>query len=121
MTETTLILITSVYWKTIFPDDSKVSVLRGNEVHFKDLSQNNPTSWQWTFEGGEPATSAEQNPVVKYNNEGVYDVTLVVTNADGTDQKVRTDYVTVTEITPKASFDYPAVGYCRLKRLYICL
>tara|TARA_R110002126_G_scaffold291634_1_gene454643 strand:+ start:5396 stop:6880 length:1485 start_codon:yes stop_codon:yes gene_type:complete len=32
---------------------------------------------QWTFEGGTPATSTEENPVVTYNKLGTYKVTLM--------------------------------------------
>lgn len=51
-------------------------------VNFSDLSTGAIISWDWTFEGGTPATSTEQNPVVTYNTQGYYDVTLYV--SDGT-------------------------------------
>lgn len=54
-------------------------------VQFTDLSTNLPTSWNWTFEGGEPATSTEQNPVVTFATEGEYAVSLVAANEYGSD------------------------------------
>jgi PKD repeat protein len=71
----------------------------GQQVLFTDNSTNSPTSWEWTFEGGEPATSSQQNPSVTYAVEGVYDVVLTVSNANGSDTKTMTDYITVNHIT----------------------
>ena len=45
-------------------------------------------SWNWAFEGGTPASSNEQNPVVTYNRAGSYAVTLTV--GDGTDSDTKT-------------------------------
>lgn len=58
-------------------------VLLGGSVRFNDLSSGFPAQWQWTFEGGTPATSSDQNPVVTYNQPGKFSVTLVVSNAAG--------------------------------------
>ena len=33
-------------------------------VQFQNQSSNNSTSWEWTFDGGTPSTSTEQNPIV---------------------------------------------------------
>lgn len=54
-------------------------------VQFSDLSSNNPTSWQWSFPGGNPATSTAQNPSVVYNpsGSGNYSASLIATNANG--------------------------------------
>jgi len=52
----------------------------GSAVQFNDLSTGAITSWDWTFEGGTPATSTEQNPLVTYDTQGVYDVTLYVSD-----------------------------------------
>ncbi|WP_460969621.1 M43 family zinc metalloprotease [Spirosoma migulaei] len=71
-------------------------VLLGGSVKFSDLSGGFPTSWQWTFEGGTPATSAEQNPTVTYNQPGKFKVTLVTSNAVGQSEPlVRTEYIEV--------------------------
>ncbi|MBC7569624.1 MAG: PKD domain-containing protein [Spirosoma sp.] len=70
--------------------------LLGGSVRFNDLSGNFPTRWEWTFEGGTPATSTEQNPVVTYDKAGRYRVTLRVTNSIGTSQPlVREQYIEV--------------------------
>ena len=66
-------------------------------VDFSDLSSNNPVSWQWTFEGGSPSTSTDQNPTnICYNDSGIYDVTLIATDADGNvDSVTLSDFITV--------------------------
>lgn len=75
-----------------------VQVELDSAVQFTDLSSGGIiTSWSWTFEGGTPASSTEQNPVVFYHTLGTYDVTLVVTNIDGTDTKTKVDYIVVED------------------------
>ena len=65
-------------------------------LFFTDLSQNNPTAWQWIFEGAVPDTSSLQNPTqICYDDTGTFDVTLIVTNASGTDTLVYSNYITV--------------------------
>lgn len=56
----------------------------GGQVQYYDQSTGNITGWEWTFYGGTPATSTEQNPVVTYLYPGGYDVSLTV--SDGTNQ-----------------------------------
>lgn len=56
---------------------------KGGTINYQDQSRGKPTSWYWTFEGGEPATSNEQNPTVTYPEEGVYGMTLDVSNNTG--------------------------------------
>jgi PKD repeat protein len=73
----------------------ETSILEGGSVHFTDLSVNEPSSWSWTFEGGTPSTSSLENPEVVYNLQGVYDVTLTVTNEGGTNTMTKQDYITV--------------------------
>lgn len=64
-------------------------------VTFEDLSQYDPTSWTWTFEGGTPATSEKENPTVIYETPGSYDVTLTASNAYGTSTVTKKDYIIV--------------------------
>ena len=60
-------------------------ICAGGNVSFIDSSLNNPTSWNWSFPGGNPSSSSSPNPVVNYSTPGVYDVTLIVSNATGSD------------------------------------
>ncbi len=75
------------------------------EVFFIDLSENDPTSWDWEFPGGTPSSSQDQNPIITYETPGVFDVSLQVENSDGLDLLVLTDYITVEEV-PEADFDF---------------
>jgi PKD repeat protein len=72
-------------------------------IQFQDQSSGNTTAWEWTFEGGTPATSTEQNPVIVYNSAGTFSVTLVAINNQGTDTTTLIDYVAV-DSTPNPGF-----------------
>ena len=76
-------------------------VALGGSVNFSDNTWGaNLVSWEWTFEGGEPATSNVQNPTgITYNAIGHYDVTLTVTNADGqTETITKHNFIHVSEM-----------------------
>jgi len=78
-------------------------------VQFTDQSQNAST-WLWTFPGGNPATSTDQNPSVTYTTSGKYDVTLVVTHPTfGSKTKTLTQLVEVQPL-PTAVFDIVPLG-----------
>ncbi|AKB36579.1 cell surface protein [Methanosarcina siciliae C2J] len=65
------------------------------EVNFTDTSTGSPTSWFWDF--GDGANASEQNVSHTYTSAGRYNVTLTVSNAGGSDEELKTDYITVTE------------------------
>jgi len=65
-------------------------------VDFTDLSTGTPTSWSWDFGDG-VGTSTAQNPSYIYDAVGKYTVTLIATNANGSDTEIKTDYIDVTE------------------------
>jgi alpha-amylase len=68
----------------------------GESVQFFDMSSGEPVSWNWTFTGGTPSTSTEQNPVVSYSTEGSYSVSLKVKNSeDDSASKTFTDYMRI--------------------------
>ncbi|MCD4745922.1 MAG: PKD domain-containing protein [Bacteroidales bacterium] len=75
------------------------SIMQGQGVNFTDLSTGGPSSWEWTFEGGTPATSNEQNPQnIIYNIPGDFSVTLTATNAAGSNTEIKTDYIHVSGV-----------------------
>lgn len=76
------------------------------EVKFKDLSDNFPNEWTWIFENQTGSDiSYHKFPVMKYLNEGKFDVTLIATNAIGSDTLFKEDYITVIP-GPVAGFSY---------------
>jgi PKD repeat protein len=61
----------------------------------------NATSYLWTFAGANPSTSTDENPLnICYNNPGTYSVTLIATNANGSDTLQLNNFITV--------YPYPA-------------
>lgn len=70
-------------------------VIEGGVISFKDTSLGCPTRWNWTFEGGTPSTSNEQNPTVTYSTAGKYKVTLVASNDMNTSTAEQEGYITV--------------------------
>lgn len=65
----------------------KELIREGESIQFADISCGSPNKWEWTFEGGSPATSTEKNPNVLYSTPGKYMVTLVATNDDGSSKE----------------------------------
>jgi PKD repeat protein len=60
------------------------TICAGKALTFEDLSWGGTvTNRKWTFAGGTPSTSSDANPVVTYNTEGKYNVTLEVSNSAG--------------------------------------
>lgn len=60
------------------------SVCVGQEVLFIDQSTTNVTSWNWSFQNGNPGNSTVQNPSVIFNTPGTHAITLQVTSPNGT-------------------------------------
>ena len=92
-------------------DDATINIKEGESVHFMDMSTGNPSTWSWTFEGGTPATSNEQNPVVTYDKAGSYAVTLTVGNGSTTATTTREAYVNVSGEAPVANIGLPDGAY----------
>ncbi len=71
---------------------------QGDTIQFTDYSYNGePTNWEWTFQGGSPASSTDKNPFVAYNTPGLYSVSLTASNSAGESQIVRENLIFVTD------------------------
>lgn len=82
----------------------------GGSVSYTDYSTIFPQSWSWSFEGGTPSTSTNRNPVIQYSTEGLYDVSLTVTNIHGNNTLPVEDYVVVGG-TAVVSNELPSDSY----------
>jgi PGF-pre-PGF domain-containing protein len=78
----------TVFEQSVLPVANFISnVTSGNaplSVQFADLSMNT-IAWNWDF--GDGAISSEQNPMHTYSAEGIYNINLIVSNANGTASK----------------------------------
>ncbi len=77
--------------------NSKTVTCTRDTVYFVDHSNISATnaSWQWTFENGNPSTSTLRTPKVIFPSIGSFDVSLTVTDANGTDTQTLTDFISV--------------------------
>ncbi len=73
-------------------------------VQYTNQSSANAEHWIWAFEGGIPAASIEQHPIVVYQQPGNFDVGLRVSNAAGSRQLIKKDLISVKTV-PQAAFE----------------
>jgi len=74
-------------------------------VNFEQQAAGNPENYEWVFDGGSPATSTDPNPSVTYNEPGVYNVSLTVSNANDQATASEIAYITVDDAA-EATFSY---------------
>jgi len=70
-------------------------ICSGDSVVFNDFSFHDVTNREWTFDGGFPATSNEQQVIVYYNEPGLYNVALQVGNGTQTLNETAPQYIRV--------------------------
>lgn len=88
---------------------SSSQIVVGENVNFNVVSTGIVTGYSWTFEGGSPAVSTVENPVVTYSADGIYDVTLVAQLQDGTTRTVKkSNYIRVNPFLLIAGFTVPS-------------
>ncbi len=92
------------------------SVAAGGSVRFSDVSTGRETSRLWTFEGGTPSTSTDENPVVTYSSAGRFRVTLTASNENGSNTKTVADYINV--YAPNFSLDFEACADFQVDNFY---
>jgi PKD repeat protein len=71
-----------------FETESELACI-GEEVEWENISYNYDTeaTFEWDFEGGTPDTSNDENPVITYNESGLFNVSLTVTTTGGSQTK----------------------------------
>jgi len=78
----------------------------GETVNFFDETSGIPSAWEWTFDGGTPATSTDENPdSILFDTEGTFNIKLIATNDLGTDTLIKEAYITTSyTIMPEVEF-----------------
>ncbi len=74
---------------------ASTSVCQNGTLDFTDDSFDHITSWHWEFSGGSPSVSSLQNPRVKYDTPGQFDVKLTVTSGSATKSILKKSYIRV--------------------------
>ena len=118
------------FWKSDLKDPGSVAPVacfeaslteacQGVAITLTDRSGYTPTSWAWTitpathtFVGG--TSTGSQNPQVLFAAAGSYNITLTATNATGSDDEVKTNYVIVSAGGAPSDFneDFEAYALC---------
>ena len=102
-------LLLFLTWNSSYAEDAqpysdfsanKTEICKADTVVFQDLSANAPTTWKWVVT---PSTGVvfvgndtDQNPEIIFNNDGVFDIQLTTTNADGDSTIVKSAYISVS-------------------------
>lgn len=76
---------------------SRTLIAPGMSVTFASMASQNTTSVEWSFEGGEPATSTDSSPSVTYAQAGVYKVTMKAKNEKGENERTKEQYIIVSD------------------------
>jgi PKD repeat protein len=79
--------------QALFSASAQISC--NNTITFSDTSFNAPTSWKWFFGDGD--SSSVRNPVHTYALPGNYDITLIATNASGSDTLRKVAYIQILD------------------------
>ena len=82
------------------------TICQGECLSFTNSSVD-ATSYQWSFPGATPSSSTDENPTfVCYTAPGTYNVSLIATNANGSDTTQFTNYINVANPAVNAQFNY---------------
>lgn len=96
ITNTSLTTLTNLQYPSASFTVADPTICQSNCIVYSDQSISG-TTYAWTFQGGNPATSTSANPgAVCYNNVGQFDVQLIVTNALGADTLTQIQYIDVS-------------------------
>jgi len=104
--DTTIMVTVFDLIKAQFTSDAPVingqpTVSAGETIDFQSTTTGGPGPtnlvYEWSFQGGTPATSTARNPSVTYNSPGIWDVTLVASTITprGKDEISVKGYITV--------------------------
>ncbi|MGR3318272.1 MAG: FG-GAP-like repeat-containing protein [Candidatus Anammoxibacter sp.] len=82
---------------------------------FTNLTEDNPTSFSWQF--GDDQSSSEESPLHTYEEPGIYSVTLLVSNEEGSGIKIMPGMINVKAgVPPTAAFGAaPLTGFAPIR------
>ena len=69
----------------------------GETTTYYDYSTHGQYNWDWSFEGGSPATTGTEFPVISYSQPGSYDAQLSVADLTQTRTEFKANYVFVSD------------------------
>ncbi len=73
-------------------------------IRYFDLSADSVISWNWSFEGGNPASSTLPDPVIDYDSAGVFLTFLEV--SDGFTTAIDSVFINISEPAPETNFTF---------------
>ncbi|MBD98803.1 MAG: PKD domain-containing protein [Verrucomicrobia bacterium] len=71
------------------------SICKGSSISFMDRSLNEATTFNWSFPGGNPSSSTLQNPIIRYDSVGSFQVRLIASDSTSSDTMLINNYITV--------------------------
>ncbi len=86
-------------------DSDKTQISKDEVIQYFDRSKGGIVERNWYFDGGTPQVSQDENPLVEYKEDGVYDVKLVVSNELGKDSIIIENYIQVGVSSTKSWAD----------------
>ncbi|TQV85927.1 basic secretory protein-like protein [Aliikangiella coralliicola] len=98
---------------SFFTDKPRAEVKES--VSFIDQTLVSPTSWNWTFQDGIPATSTAQHPVVTFSSIGPKRVSVEVSNKKGSTTLEKEYAIWIWDpVNPWNGFPKPVVSFVKL-------
>ena len=88
-------------------DVSHPSIIKGDTIELRDHSRYSPTSWKWQLSNGHRALLVDQSsPMVVPTAPGIYDVSLTVGNALGSNTSTRKKILIVGNADAGSSLNF---------------
>ena len=87
---------------------SSTELCQKGSVLFRNQSTN-ASQYQWEFEGGIPASSTEESPIIAYMEPGIFTVKLIASNEDGSTELIEEDLIIINP-EPIVDFDFEVNG-----------
>ncbi|MCB9342453.1 MAG: gliding motility-associated C-terminal domain-containing protein [Lewinellaceae bacterium] len=79
----TIIIVTDTPLDTPVISYEYLNCIDSAQIQFYGMSNTSNVTWSWTFSGGSPATSMEQNPIVTFHEEQQIQAIVKITTVNG--------------------------------------